>query len=87
MMPEIFCCDGCGRDTTNPSRLCDACGGAPSPPEPEQAATAFPGEDDYDEESGPNSVCDDEGAVPINGEWRQDIAAVIRGLPRDARKD
>ncbi len=68
--PEVYCCKGCGRDTTRRGGYCVDCGGRPGQhshrferldrcrPEPE-AYNPIDLEDRYDDESGPDDIYDD----------------------------
>jgi hypothetical protein len=65
---ELRCCLGCGRDTYG--MFCSRCGGRdPSAgkgrgysADPARPSRDLPLEDDYSEESGANSVCEDDSA-------------------------
>lgn len=54
----LRCCESCGRDTRG--RYCIYCIGHPPPVARSGNSPDDPLEDDYSEESGPDSVCDDE---------------------------
>jgi hypothetical protein len=71
---EVYCCKGCGRDTTRRGGYCIDCGGAPGERSSKgesrgrhnramQDDNPMDLEDRFDDESGPDDVCDD-GGVP-----------------------
>lgn len=63
--PEVHCCLGCGRDTRARSQVCARCLRGPRSA---RALRMDPGtvtaEDDYSEESGPDSVYRESAANP-----------------------
>jgi hypothetical protein len=82
---EVYCCKGCGRDTTRRGGYCIDCGGRPgehsSRGQCRRKDSSTIGEDPadfedrFDDESGPNDVCDDGGIVDFHDEfWFEKIA-------------
>jgi hypothetical protein len=83
---EIYCCRGCGRDTKRRSGYCVDCGGWPgeksSRGQRHVKDSTTIGEDPaeledrFDDESGPDDVCDDGGIVDPRDEFW--LAKIIR---------
>ncbi len=58
---SLRCCEGCGRDTRSATGYCSRCIGRPRVASRSDGDLRSPMEyeDRYDEESGPDDVCDD----------------------------
>jgi hypothetical protein len=64
-MAKVTCCIYCGRDTRHPSGICNQCvrGERPSRSGSQVDQDPPPLEDRFDEESGPDSVCQDQSPL------------------------
>lgn len=74
MAGTIECCLFCGRDTRDRSRICHRClNGETQAVQPsDDCKNYLPAEDDYSDESGPDSICDDHigaDAFPNDSRW------------------